>query len=245
MEKNGTSVTDINMASYTSGARSTLPAYCKTPFRRFLEKLADPKDVKAMIEGKQTGRIGNLWDAYSGKLDESVKADAIRYAEQQYVVNNSDREQWQKALETKMNDRGLYVIEYDHKANKWVQKGRFKPDWTEDYLYSVNFSPITVDGTSDTRTAIIRHDGKTIRVAMPKGLNDTYEDEIDKNMQAAAVAQAVLVSRKDSDGKPLTDERKAYWQDIYNRAISNGNMYVSQLVSTNKTKAQEYDTYGQ
>lgn len=220
-----------------------------SPFKTFIDSLGG-KNVK----GYQPGNFGNLWSAYiNGKSKETSKLDAVRNTEYDYKISKEGQDEAkQMVLGAFSNGIDIPIVDYDNKTHSFKGTNNYV---TKEQLNDKDVKLVSTRYSPYGNTAIfLDKKGNTIRVNLPKGINSSAEDSRDAMTSWLRVLQenrrggtfTIPDDYARANNIPIGTTIKVtaeQVQDEYKKALQQAQLYHSQLFTTNKTKAQEFNTF--
>ena len=144
--------------------------------------------------------------------------------------------------------RGLSLkeVDYDSKSKQFKDTGE---EITMEDLKSDKYKVTATRFSPYGTTVMIQDDkGNVRRFRMPAGVNTTNEQNRDRAMAAANQWQQVVNTGQYTDARgnvhQATPDEITYAQQQYAQAIQQAYLFHSQLGVQNKTKEQEFNSYG-
>ena len=216
----------------------------KTPseFRKFMDSIGAKN-----INGWQPGNLGNVWSKYvNSSAGRTSRYDATRVTEYDYPIAGAQQGDMKDAIMTAGRGLSLKEVDYDSKSKKFKDTGE---EITMEDLKSDNYK-VTATRFSPYGTTVMIQDGNgnVRRFRMPAGINITNEQNRDRAMIAANQWQQVVSTGQYTDARgnvhQATPDEITYAQQQYAQAIQQAYLFHSQLGVQNKTKEQEFNSYG-
>lgn len=221
--------------------------FTPTSFKKFLDSIGGSMRMEEGA-GWNSVRIGNLWNNHVNNTPaaRTARHDATRVTEYDYPIASVQQGDMKNAIMTAGRGLSLKEVDYDSRSKSFKDTGEeitMKDLKSDKYkVTATRFSPY---GT----TVMIQDDkGNVRRFRMPAGINTTNEQNRDRAMAAANQWQQVVNTGQYTDARgnvhQATPDEITYAQQQYAQAIQQAYLFHSQLGVQNKTKEQEFNSYG-
>ena len=221
--------------------------FTPTDFKKFLDSIGGTMNMEEG-SGWDSARIGSLWGNYvnSNPAAKTSRYDATKVTEYDYPIDSSQQTDMKDAIMTAGRGLTLKGVDYDSKSKTFKDTGE---ELTMEDLKKDGYKVTATRFSPYGSTVMIQDDkGNVRRYRMPAGINTTNEQNRDRAMQAANQWQQVVNTGQYTDARgnvhQATPDEITYAQQQYSQAIQQAYLFHSQLGVQNKTKEQEYGSYG-
>ena len=221
--------------------------FTPTSFKKFLDSIGGSMRMEEGA-GWNSVRIGNLWNNYVNNTPaaRTARYDATRVTEYDYPIASAQQGDMKNAIMTAGRGLSLKEVDYDSRSKSFKDTGE---EITMEDLKSDKYKVTATRFSPYGTTVMIQDDkGNVRRFRMPAGINTTNEQNRDRAMAAANQWQQVVNTGQYTDARgnvhQATPDEITYAQQQYAQAIQQAYLFHSQLGVQNKTKEQEFNSYG-
>ena len=235
--------------SPSTGIPVTQGQFVDSDFKRFIDRLGGRDAVSSDSFGpNQRVNVGRLWSKYAddSPAARTARYDATRVTEYDYPIAGAQQGDMKDAIMTAGRGLSLKEVDYDSKSKQFKDTGE---EITMEDLKSDKYKVTATRFSPYGTTVMIQDDkGNVRRFRMPAGVNTTNEQNRDRAMAAANQWQQVVNTGQYTDARgnvhQATPDEITYAQQQYAQAIQQAYLFHSQLGVQNKTKEQEFNSYG-
>lgn len=228
----------LGTVSPSTGIPVTQGQFVDSDFKRFIDSLGPNQRVN----------VGRLWGKYAddSPAARTARYDATRVTEYDYPIAGAQQGDMKDAIMTAGRGLSLKEVDYDSKSKQFKDTGE---EITMEDLKSDKYKVTATRFSPYGTTVMIQDDkGNVRRFRMPAGVNTTNEQNRDRAMAAANQWQQVVNTGQYTDARgnvhQATPDEITYAQQQYAQAIQQAYLFHSQLGVQNKTKEQEFNSYG-
>lgn len=205
-------------------------AYAKTTdsaFKQFVDGLGGGD----MMQKRQYGNIGNLWNQY--KQSDPTKYDATALIEYDHSIDPSEYNNWKARISEKADGK-LEKVRWDSKQKKWVTDDTV--DVSEAFKDDGN--PTSTQSSFYGRTfRVVDKKGNTTRYRLPRGINSRAEENIDIHLGLLNQIHELNTKLGKKDSMTISVEDARRLNNIFNTKSFREGMTI------NKATLQSASTY--
>ena len=205
-----------------------------SPFKKFMDSIG-AKNIK----GWQPGNFGNLWSRY---VSGAGSHNGVQRTEYITDIKGSDRDDFtDQVLRAARSEGVLYGADMDDKSNKFVQTHNNLP---LKKLNGKDYSIISQANSAYGRTLLVKNNkaNEVSRYFAPRGINYSAENSSNNALSNMNNIEGVLSSGT-LNGKPLTQEQRAFLENQYQYQSNNYGMINSQVGIVSETPKNSPSPY--
>lgn len=207
-----------------------------SPFKKFMDSIG-AKNIK----GWQPGNFGNLWSRY---VSSSGSHNGVQRTEYITDIKGSDRDDFtDQVIRAARAEKVLYGADFDDKSNTFV---RTHKDLPLSKLNGKDYSIISQANSAfgNGRTLLVKNNktNEVDRYFAPRGINYTAENSSNNALSNMNSIEGVLSSGT-LNGKPLTQEQRAFLENQYQYQSNNYGMINSQVGIVSETPKNSPSPY--